>query len=73
MKTAKRLSCLLILFVVLLAVPVAAQSAQPVDEIGAARLLASALEQGETSVTISVTDGFDYELCLEYTHMLYPE
>ena len=73
MKTAKRLSCLLILFVVLLAVPVAAQSAQPVDEIDAARLLASALEQGETSLTISVTDGFDYELCLEYTHMLYPE
>ena len=74
MKTVKRLSFLIVLLAVLLAVPaLAAQETQPVDEIGAARLLAAALEQGETSVDVRVTDGFDYERCLEYTHMLYPE
>lgn len=75
MKKLKRLSFLLIVVAALLLTPALAaqEPTETVDEIGAARLLAAALERGETSVTVSVTSTFDYELCLEYTHMLYPE
>ena len=73
MKTANRITALLLIFCLLLPLPVLAAQEKPLDELGAARLLAAALRKGETGITAEVNASFDFELCLEYTRMLYPD
>ncbi len=73
MKMLNRITALLLTLCLLLPSPMLAAQEKKLDELGAARLLDAALRRGETGITAEVSASFDFELCLEYTRMLYPD